>query len=63
MTVADRFDNVVATTQTINNLFGAKILAPRLGTIANNDMHLFDPRPGHALSLAPGNASPPRCRP
>ena len=54
ITVADRFGNVVATTQTINNLFGAKILAPGLGTIANNYMHLFDPRPGHALSLAPG---------
>jgi gamma-glutamyltranspeptidase/glutathione hydrolase len=54
MTVADSFGNVVATTQTINNLFGAKILIPGLGTIANNYMNLFDPRPGHALSLAPG---------
>jgi gamma-glutamyltranspeptidase/glutathione hydrolase len=54
MTVADSSGNVVATTQTINNLFGAKILIPGLGTIANNYMHLFDPRPGHALSLAPG---------
>jgi gamma-glutamyltranspeptidase/glutathione hydrolase len=54
MTVADSFGNVVATTQTINNLFGAKILIPGLGTIPNNYMYLFDPRPGHALSLAPG---------
>ncbi len=54
MTAADAFGNVVATTQTINNLFGAKILIPGLGTIANNYMNLFDPRPGHALSLAPG---------
>ncbi len=54
LTVADSFGNVVATTQTINNLFGAKILIPGLGTIANNYMNLFDPRPGHALSLAPG---------
>ena len=54
MTAADRFGNVVATTQTINNLFGAKILIPGLGTIPNNYMHLYDPRPGHALSLAPG---------
>jgi gamma-glutamyltranspeptidase/glutathione hydrolase len=54
MTVADGFGNVVATTQTINNLFGAKILIPGLGTIPNNYMNLFDPRPGHALSLAPG---------
>lgn len=54
MTAADAFGNVVATTQTINNLFGAKILIPGLGTIPNNYINLFDPRPGHALSLAPG---------
>jgi gamma-glutamyltranspeptidase/glutathione hydrolase len=54
MTAADCFGNVVATTQTINNLFGAKIMIPGLGAIANNYMNLFDPRPGHALSLAPG---------
>jgi gamma-glutamyltranspeptidase / glutathione hydrolase len=54
MTAADVFGNVVATTQTINNLFGAKILIPGLGTIPNNYMNLYDPRPGHALSLAPG---------
>jgi gamma-glutamyltranspeptidase/glutathione hydrolase len=54
VTVADAFGNVIATTQTINNLFGAKILIPGLGAIANNYMNLFDPRPGHALSLAPG---------
>lgn len=53
-TAADSFGNVVATTQTINNLFGAKIMIPGLGAIANNYMNLFDPRPGHALSLAPG---------
>jgi gamma-glutamyltranspeptidase / glutathione hydrolase len=54
MTAADAFGNVVATTQTINNLFGAKFLVPGLGVIPNNYMNLFDPRPGHALSLAPG---------
>ena len=54
MTAADAFGNVVATTQTINNLFGAKILIPGLGTVPNNYMNLFDPRPGHALSLSPG---------
>lgn len=54
MTAADSLGNVVATTQTINNLFGAKIMIPGLGAIANNYMNLFDPRPGHALSLAPG---------
>ncbi len=54
MTAADSFGNVVATTQTINNLFGAKFLIPGLGTVPNNYMNLFDPRPGHALSLAAG---------
>jgi gamma-glutamyltranspeptidase/glutathione hydrolase len=54
MTAADAFGNVVATTQTINNLFGAKFLIPGLGTVPNNYMNLYDPRPGHALSLAPG---------
>lgn len=54
MTVADGFGNVVATTQTINNLFGAKILIPGLGMVPNNYLNLFDPRPGHALSLQPG---------
>jgi gamma-glutamyltranspeptidase/glutathione hydrolase len=54
MTVADAMGNVVATTQTINNLFGAKFLIPGLGVVPNNYMNLYDPRPGHALSLAPG---------
>ena len=54
MTVANSMGNVVATTQTINNLFGAKFLIPGLGTVPNNYMNLYDPRPGHALSLAPG---------
>jgi gamma-glutamyltranspeptidase/glutathione hydrolase len=54
MTAADADGNVVATTQTINNLFGAKFLIPGLGAIPNNYMCLFDPRPGHALSVAPG---------
>src|SRR5450631_4272757 len=54
MTAADAMGNVVATTQTINNLFGAKFLIPGLGTVPNNYMNLYDPRPGHALSLKPG---------
>lgn len=54
MTAADCFGNVIATTQTINNLFGAKFLIPGLGVIPNNYMNLFDPRPGHALSIEPG---------
>ena len=42
------------TTQTINALFGARFAMPGTGLIANNYMHNFDPRPGRALSVAPG---------
>jgi gamma-glutamyltranspeptidase/glutathione hydrolase len=53
VTVADAQGNVVATTQTINALFGARIAVPGTGMIANNYMFNFDPHPGHALSIAP----------
>src|SRR4030088_1973459 len=54
MTAADAMGNVVATTQTINNLFGAKFLIPGLGPVPNKYLTVYNPRPGHALSLAPG---------
>ncbi len=54
VTVADADGNVVAATQTINNLFGSKAMAPGTGMLLNNTMALFDPHPGHALSVAPG---------
>jgi gamma-glutamyltranspeptidase / glutathione hydrolase len=54
LTVADAFGNVVASTQTINGLFGACIEVPGTGMIANNYMFNFDPHPGQALSIAPG---------
>jgi len=54
VTVADAAGNVVATTQTINSLFGARIAIPGTGMIANNYMLNFAPRPGQALSVAPG---------
>jgi gamma-glutamyltranspeptidase / glutathione hydrolase len=54
ITVADGAGNVVASTQTINSLFGARFVVPGTGMIPNNYMHLFDPRPGRALSVAPG---------
>jgi gamma-glutamyltranspeptidase/glutathione hydrolase len=54
VTVADAEGMVVCSTQTINSLFGARILIPGTGIIPNNYMYLFDPHPGHALSLAPG---------
>jgi gamma-glutamyltranspeptidase/glutathione hydrolase len=54
VTVADAAGNIVATTQTINALFGARIAVPGTGLICNNYMHNFDPHPGRALSVAPG---------
>ena len=54
LTVADGMGNVVSTTQTINSLFGARFIVPGLGMIPNDYMSNFDPRPGHALSIAPG---------
>lgn len=54
VTVADADGNVVSTTQTINSLFGARLGIPGTGLIANNYMLNFEPRPGTALSVAPG---------
>jgi gamma-glutamyltranspeptidase/glutathione hydrolase len=54
VTVADRHGNIVSTTQTINALFGARMVIPGTGIIPNNYMALFDPVPGRANSIAPG---------
>ena len=54
LTVADDEGNVVAMTQTINELFGSKVTVPGTGLILNNTMALFDPHPGKANTIAPG---------
>ncbi|HUB45021.1 MAG TPA: gamma-glutamyltransferase [Acetobacteraceae bacterium] len=54
LTVADGFGNIVASTQTINSLFGARYIVPGTGMIPNNYMFVFDPHPGRASSVAPG---------
>jgi gamma-glutamyltranspeptidase/glutathione hydrolase len=54
VTVADGAGNIVASTQTINSLFGARFVIPGTGIIPNNYLYLFDPHPGKTLSLAPG---------
>ncbi len=54
VTVADAVGNVVASTQTINGLFGACLQIPGTGLLANNYMFNFDPHPGNALSIQPG---------
>jgi gamma-glutamyltranspeptidase/glutathione hydrolase len=54
LTVADGAGNIVASTQTINSLFGARYIVPGTGMIPNNYMFVFDPRPDRASSVAPG---------
>jgi len=54
VTTADADGNVVAMTQTINNLFGSKATVPGTGMLLNNTMGLFDPHPGTPASIAPG---------
>jgi gamma-glutamyltranspeptidase/glutathione hydrolase len=54
LTVADGVGNIVASTQTINSLFGARYIVPGTGMIPNNYMFVFTPHPGRANSVAPG---------
>ncbi|RVT97439.1 gamma-glutamyltransferase [Rhodovarius crocodyli] len=54
VTIADGAGNIVTSTQTLNSLFGARVMIPGTGIIPNNYMYLFDPHPGNALSLQPG---------
>lgn len=54
VTIADASGMVVAATQTINSLWGARFAVPGTGLIANNYMFNFDPTPGRALSVQPG---------
>jgi gamma-glutamyltranspeptidase/glutathione hydrolase len=54
VTVADADGNVVAATQTINSLFGSRAMVPGTGMLLNNTMALFDPHPGHVLSVVAG---------
>ncbi|HEY4171570.1 MAG TPA: gamma-glutamyltransferase [Rhodopila sp.] len=54
VTIADGAGNIVASTQTINSLFGARYIVPGTGMIPNNYMHVFDPHPNRASSVQPG---------
>jgi gamma-glutamyltranspeptidase/glutathione hydrolase len=54
ITVADGMGNIVASTQTINSLFGARYIVPGTGMIPNNYMFVFTPHPDRASSVAPG---------
>ncbi len=50
----DNEGNMVAATQTLNNVFGSLVTVPGTGVRLNNCMALFDPRAGRANSVAGG---------
>lgn len=58
LTVADADGAIVSATHTINGLWGARFMVPGTGIIPNNYMLNYDPRPGRALSVAPGKRVP-----
>jgi len=62
--VIDSFGNAVATTYTLNDLFGCKVVAGKAGFFLNDEMDDFSSKPGvpntygligsHANAIAPG---------
>ncbi len=54
LSVIDRDGNMVALTQTLLSLFGAKAVLPETGVLMNNGINWFDPRPGRPNSIGPG---------
>jgi gamma-glutamyltranspeptidase/glutathione hydrolase len=53
LSVIDRDGNIVALTQTLLSLFGARIVLPGTGILMNNGINWFDPWPGGPNGLAP----------
>lgn len=51
---ADAEGNLVALITTIGDDFGSLVAVPGTGILLNNSMMNYDPRPGHANSIAPG---------
>ena len=54
LTVVDADGNVASITHSLGNISG--VITPGLGFMYNNGMNRFDPRPGHASSIAPRKA-------
>jgi len=54
ISVADKDGNLVALTQTLLSVFGARVVAPDCGLLLNNGVYWFDPRPGRPNSMGPG---------
>ena len=53
VTTADREGNIVAATQTVNHIFGSKVVVPGTGVLLDNTMANFDPHPNLANSVEP----------
>ena len=53
ITTADRAGNIVSATQTINHIFGSKVVVPGTGVVLDNTMANFDPHPDLANSVEP----------
>lgn len=53
LTVTDAEGETVTMTQTIVDLFGARVVVPGTGMVWNDAMVLFDPRPGRPNSIGP----------
>ena len=54
LSVADRFGNIVALTQTVMSPFGSHVVLPQTGLVMNNGMMWFDPMPNRPNSLTGG---------
>jgi gamma-glutamyltranspeptidase / glutathione hydrolase len=54
LSIVDRDGNMVALTQTLLSLFGARITLPTSGLMMNNGINWFDPRPGMPNSIRAG---------
>lgn len=52
--VVDRHGNMVAQTQTLLSIFGARVVSPQTGLLMNNGIMWFDPVQGRPNSLGPG---------
>ena len=53
ITTADREGNIVSATQTVNHIFGSKVVVPGTGVLLDNTMANFDPHPNLANSVEP----------